>query len=65
MTKAGLPVSTTQAIVGAIIGWNLFSVTDTDSATLTTILGTWVICPILAAIIAVLLYKGPPGFCAR
>ena len=24
MTKAGLPVSTSQAIVGAIIGWNLF-----------------------------------------
>ena len=23
MTKSGLPVSTTQAIVGAIIGWNL------------------------------------------
>ena len=25
MTRAGLPVSTSQAIVGAIIGWNLFS----------------------------------------
>jgi len=24
MTKAGLPVSTSQAIVGAIIGWNFF-----------------------------------------
>ncbi len=24
MTKAGYPVSTSQAIVGAIIGWNLF-----------------------------------------
>ena len=24
MTKSGLPVSTTQAIVGAIIGWNIF-----------------------------------------
>lgn len=62
MTKVGLPVSTTQAIVGAIVGWNLFSVTDTDSATLTTILGTWVICPILAAIIAVLLYKATVWF---
>ena len=62
MTKAGLPVSTTQAIVGAIIGWNLFSVTDTDSATLSTILTTWVICPILAAIIAILLYKGTTWF---
>ena len=25
MTKAGLPVSTSQAIVGGIIGWNYFS----------------------------------------
>ena len=25
MTKAGLPVSTTQAIVGAIVGWNLYT----------------------------------------
>ena len=24
MTKVGLPVSTTQAIVGAIVGWNLY-----------------------------------------
>jgi len=25
MTKSGLPVSTSQSIVGAIIGWNFFS----------------------------------------
>ena len=25
MTRLGLPVSTSQAIVGAIIGWNLYS----------------------------------------
>ncbi|MDH5556314.1 MAG: inorganic phosphate transporter [Alphaproteobacteria bacterium] len=62
MTKAGLPVSTTQAIVGAIVGWNLFTATSTDPATLSTILGTWVICPILAAIIAMLLYKGTSWF---
>ena len=31
MTKAGLPVSTTQAIVGGIVGWNLFSDTATDT----------------------------------
>ena len=62
MTKASLPVSTTQAIVGAIIGWNLFSATETDSSTLTTILVTWVVCPVLAAIIAVLLYKSTVWF---
>jgi len=57
MTKSGLPVSTSQAIVGAIIGWNLFSGNPTDIATLTKILATWVICPVLAAVIAVILFK--------
>ncbi len=57
MTKAGLPVSTTQAIVGAIIGWNLFTGTETDGGTLAKILTTWVVCPLLAAAFAALLYK--------
>jgi PiT family inorganic phosphate transporter len=57
MTKSGLPVSTSQAIVGAIIGWNLFSNQATDTATLTKILSTWIICPLLAAIIAIILLK--------
>ncbi|MAF95508.1 MAG: inorganic phosphate transporter [Rhodospirillaceae bacterium] len=57
MTKAGLPVSTTQAIVGAIIGWNLFTDTVTDSTALTKILSTWLISPILAAGFAVVLFK--------
>ena len=57
MTKAGLPVSTTQAIVGAIIGWNLFSETRTDTDTLLTILSTWIICPVLAAVLAAILFK--------
>ncbi|MDP6108683.1 MAG: anion permease, partial [Rhodospirillales bacterium] len=57
MTKAGLPVSTTQAIVGAIIGWNLFSGTATDSGSLVKILTTWLVCPILAAVIAMGLFK--------
>jgi len=57
MTKSGLPVSTSQAIVGAIIGWNLFSSNPTDATTLSKILSTWIICPVLSAIIAVILYK--------
>ena len=57
MTKSGLPVSTSQAIVGAIIGWNLFSDMATDSSVLTKILTTWVLCPILAAVVAIILYK--------
>jgi len=57
MTKWGLPVSTSQAIVGAIIGWNLFSDSVTDSQTLIKIIATWVACPVLAGLIAVPLLK--------
>jgi len=53
MTKAGLPVSTTQAIVGAIVGWNLFTGSQTNYNILTTILATWILCPILAGLIAI------------
>ncbi len=56
MTKFGLPVSTSQAIVGAIIGWNLFSSSPTDSESLTKIVSTWVFCPILAAVFSALIY---------
>ena len=56
MTKLGLAVSTTQAIVGAIVGWNVFSETLTDAAALGKILSTWLICPLLAAGFAVVLY---------
>ncbi len=57
MTKWGLPVSTSQAIVGAIIGWNLFSDSITDSQTLVKIIATWIACPVLAGLIAVPLLK--------
>ena len=56
MTKASLPVSTTQAIVGAIIGWNLFSGSHTDVGALSKIVGTWVVCPILGALFSALIY---------
>ena len=56
MTKRGLPVSTSQAVVGAIVGWNIFSGKPTDSETLTKILLTWVACPLIAGFIAVPLF---------
>lgn len=56
MTKFALPVSTTQAIVGAIIGWNLFTGNHTDSMTLTQIVSTWVSGPVIGAVFAILLY---------
>ncbi len=56
MTRLALPVSTTQAIVGAILGWNLFSGTKIDLAALGKILGTWVFSPVLTAFFAFILY---------
>ncbi|MEQ8194747.1 MAG: anion permease [Rhodospirillales bacterium] len=56
MTNLGLPVSTTQAIVGAILGWNFFTETQTDYTTLRHILTGWVAGPILSAVFAILLY---------
>ena len=58
MTKVGLPVSTTQAIVGAIVGWNLYSGSPTNIKVLITILSTWVLCPIIAGLISMGLFIG-------
>lgn len=58
MTKWGLPVSTTQAVVGGIVGWNLFSDSPTDLASLSQIAGTWVASPILGALFAWAIYRG-------
>ena len=56
MTKFGLPVSTTQAIVGAIVGWNLYTGSPTNIKVLITILSTWILCPIISGIIAMFFY---------
>lgn len=56
MTKYQLPVSTSQAIVGAIIGWNLFSGNPTDYQSLSQIVSTWLFCPLLGAAFAMILY---------
>ena len=57
MTKLGLPVSTSQAVVGAIVGWNWFSGSATNINELAKIVSTWVACPILAAIFSAFIYK--------
>ena len=56
MTKFALPISTTQAIVGAIIGWNFFTGNHTDSNTLGKIVSAWIAGPVIGAAFAVLLY---------
>ena len=58
MLKSGISVSISQAIVGGIIGWNLYTENPTDVAALTKICSSWVICPIISGVIAVCLYIG-------
>ena len=56
MVKSGLTVSTSQAIVGAIVGWNLYAGKTTDITILSKIVSTWVFCPAISGCFAVLLY---------
>lgn len=56
MTKYRLPVSTGQAIVGAIIGWCYYTANPIEYGILFKILASWVIGPILGAIFSFLLY---------
>ena len=57
LTVLGYPVSSTQAIVGAIIGWNLFAGTEIDYQSLVRIALSWMVSPVLAGIVSVILYK--------
>ena len=65
MTTLALPVSTTQAIVGAIIGWDLFSRTKIDYNALLKVFGSWVFSPVLTAFFAFIIYKITVLFLSR
>ena len=56
MTRLGLPVSTSQAIVGAIIGWNLYTGNPTDLHVIIKIVSTWISGPVLGALFAIVLF---------
>jgi len=56
MTRLGLPVSTSQAIVGAILGWNLYTGNPTDIHILIKIVSTWVSGPVLGGVFAITLF---------
>lgn len=56
MVKLSIPVSTSQAIVGAIIGWNFFSGKPTDITILSKIISAWFLGPLLGGIFAIILY---------
>jgi len=57
MTRAKLPVSTSQAVIGGIIGWNIFTGSPTDYNSLSKILFSWIASPIIAAIFGFLIFK--------
>ncbi len=57
MTRIKIPVSTTQAIIGGILGWNWFTGSPTNFKVLSEIVMTWIMSPILAAIFAIILFK--------
>jgi len=56
MVNSSIPVSTSQSIVGAIIGWNFYSGKPTDYGILSQIVSTWILCPLLSGMIAISLY---------
>ena len=55
VTKTGVPVSSTQAIVGSIIGWSLFAHVRVDVWLVGRIVASWFISPILATVFAFIL----------
>ncbi len=56
MVRFKIPVSSSQAVVGAILGWNIFSGAFTDSTVLAQIVSAWIITPILSAILTILMF---------
>ncbi|MCB1184245.1 inorganic phosphate transporter [bacterium] len=56
MTRLRMPVSTSQAIVGAILGWNLYTASLTDAGSLANIVLVWVVCPVLSGVVAIGLF---------
>jgi len=57
MTRAKLPVSTSQAVIGGIIGWNIFTGSPTDYNSLYKILFSWVASPVIAAFFGFIFFK--------
>lgn len=56
MVKLAIPVSTSQAIIGAIVGWNMFAGRTTDITVLSKIISAWFLGPFFSGIFAIILY---------
>lgn len=57
MVRAMVPVSSSQAIIGAIVGWDLFAHVRVNPGELAEIVSTWVVSPLLAGVFAAVIYK--------
>lgn len=57
MTKLKFPVSTSQAVVGALVGWNFFSGRAVHIGLVLRIASSWVLSPVLAGLFAALIFK--------
>jgi len=56
MTRSGIPISTSQAVIGGIIGWNIFTSSATDYSILAKIAMSWVFSPVLTATISFIMF---------
>ncbi|AHC13761.1 inorganic phosphate transporter [Salinispira pacifica] len=56
-TRHSLPVSATQAIVGGILGWNVYTATAGDWDVLGTVAASWLASPVLAGLLSLALYR--------
>lgn len=56
MVRFKIPVSSSQAVVGAIIGWNIFSGAFTDAKMIIQIVSAWIITPILSALFTIVIF---------
>ena len=56
MSKTGMTISVSQAVVGAIIGWNWYTRSVTDTGSLVKMASTWVACPLISGFLAVPLF---------
>ena len=56
LMKRGLVVSVSQAIIGSIVGWNIFTSSPTDIKSLAEIISSWILNPFLAGIFSFHVY---------
>lgn len=58
LTRAGVPASTSQALVGAIVGWSFLD-SSPDFTQLSKILVCWGLTPVSALMLSAVLHRGP------